>query len=352
MSVDTPGAWFVCPQCGKHHPWTPGFAGRSGRCPCGNAMTTPRMPEISLSDAQTAPEALPASDAPQTAEILMPGEHPSSQAPVALPAASAGPTPAPSPGAAPTISAPTSYSATGIYEIDDSAYEIDSMLAIAPGTDFTSGTDFPPGIELAELPATQQAPPSAGFPPSRPSALASKSGAHPNPHDAPHASPWRDLAAPLVLILLGVVLCVCDAMYQGPDAPMTPVGQAIAAAAEQMGISAALVIAAAAIASMIGGVAFPDAPPTTALKMIAVSLAPGALASIAGHYIGDSAAGGINGQICYSLLSVALFAALIWTLFRMHVSDTVICVALIWIIRTGMLYFLFRFQGAKTGSAI
>jgi hypothetical protein len=63
------------------------------------------------------------------------------------------------------------------------------------------------------------------------------------------------------------------------------------------------------------------------------------------HYIG-----GINGNIAGPLVSIAFYLLLFMLLFRLPMSDQVTCVMLLWIMRAGVAYLIFRYEGYKNGS--
>lgn len=169
----------------------------------------------------------------------------------------------------------------------------------------------------------------------------------PEPVKQPPAfSPARDGVLPGILIAAGLALCVVAGRYQG-DGQWFPIHAVIGPVALDILTGLALVIGAVFAASAMGGVAFHEPVPLIIYKLAAIALAPGAVGQIAGAYIG-----GYNGDIARVFVSLGCYIALFVLLFHLAMSDRVVCVTLIFIIRAAVTYLIFRFQGAKQGSAI
>src|SRR5436305_592896 len=83
-----------------------------------------------------------------------------------------------------------------------------------------------------------------------------------------------------------------------------------------------------------------EPPPVVILKLCAVALAPGAVGSLADHWIG-----GFNGNMAGAFVAIGCYFALFLLLFRLPVSDQVVCVLILWIIRAGVAYLAFRLEG-------
>lgn len=163
---------------------------------------------------------------------------------------------------------------------------------------------------------------------------------------APELSALRDYVLPAVLIAAGIAICLVDGMYQG-DNTWKPMSAVAGSVMINMIASVALAVGAVFAASAMGGVAFQEPVPIIIYKLCAVALAPGAVGALAMHWIG-----GINGDMAGTFVGLGCYFLLFMLLFRLSLSDQVVCVMLLFIIRTGVAYMIFRMQGAKQNSAI
>jgi hypothetical protein len=158
-------------------------------------------------------------------------------------------------------------------------------------------------------------------------------------------SPLRDYILPPVFLVLGIVLCFVEAMHHKGN--NYTLAQVLPLTIPTIIANLALVVGGTFIASAMAGVAFPDKVPITILKICAVALAPGAIGGIL-----DPLIGGINGNIVGSLAAVGLYFGLFALLFRIAAAEMVACVMVIWIIRIGVLYCMYKFEGYRTGAEI
>jgi hypothetical protein len=154
-------------------------------------------------------------------------------------------------------------------------------------------------------------------------------------------SPLRDWVLPAGLVPLGLWLSFVEG-FGGNDGAMQ-----ISSILITIFCNIGLIIGAVFIASAIAGVALQDPIPITIFKLCAVALAPGAIGGIIGNSIG-----GLNGEIVAPLVSVVMLLGAFLLLFRMAIQDMVICVMLAWIIRSGVMYAMWRAEGIMSDSAI
>jgi hypothetical protein len=154
-------------------------------------------------------------------------------------------------------------------------------------------------------------------------------------------SALQNYILPAAMIALGLCLSFVEGM--GRDERVLNAGQVVITIICNL----ALVIGAIFLASAIAGVALDDPMHVTILKVCAIGLLPGAIAGIIGNQIG-----GINGDIVGPLVSVALLLGSFFLLFRMAVQDMVICVMLVWNIRSAVMYAMWRAEGIIGGHDI
>jgi hypothetical protein len=158
-------------------------------------------------------------------------------------------------------------------------------------------------------------------------------------------SPLRDYILPPVFLVIGVILCFVEAMHHKGN--NYTLAQVLPLTIPTIIANLVLVVAGTFLASAMAGVAFPDKPAITVLKICAVALAPGAIGGIL-----DPIIGGINGNIVGSLAAVGLSFGLFALLFRIAAAEMVACVMVIWIIRITVLYCMYKFEGYRTGAEI
>jgi hypothetical protein len=175
-----------------------------------------------------------------------------------------------------------------------------------------------------------------------------RKGLQPEPAEKPSAVPSqiRDVVLPIGLIAAGLIAAAVDAVHStgNPGATLASVaGPLILNIAVGLGLAVTAVLGGSALA----GIAFDGPMWQNVLKLCAVALLPLPMGSMAGR-----AVGGINGDIVSSLVSVGLYFAVFWAVFKMAWSDRTVCVLLIWIIRAGVAYAMFKLAGLQHGYSI
>jgi hypothetical protein len=136
--------------------------------------------------------------------------------------------------------------------------------------------------------------------------------------------------------------CGCGSVIEVP-AFATDVGVGAAPAPRATSLAVLAVLG----GSMAAGIAFEGPMWQNILKLCAVALLPLPIGSMTGR-----AVGGINGDIVSALISIGLYFAAFWAVFKMAWSDRTVCVLLIWIIRSGVAYAIFKLTGAMHGYSI
>jgi hypothetical protein len=156
---------------------------------------------------------------------------------------------------------------------------------------------------------------------------------------------WELILTP-ILIAVGITLMFVQAMRYGEE-PRTLL-EALPGVATELIASMGLMLAAVFVAALIVEDAFvADAWWRIILKVGAIGLIPGPLGAIVGAAIGD-----INGDIASVFTTIILYAGLFSLLFRWNVLYMAACVLVIWVIRTGVTYTLFKLQGIRSSSWI
>jgi hypothetical protein len=156
----------------------------------------------------------------------------------------------------------------------------------------------------------------------------------------------RDFVLPIVLLVLGVWATVAEAMH-GANGQTVPFASAIVPMALNGIVGLGLGVGAVVLGSAMAGIALEGPMWQNILKLCGVALLPLPLGALAGRSVG-----GINGDIVSSLVSIALYFAGFWAVFKMAWSDRTVCVMLIWIIRSGAAYMIFRIVGAAHNYSI
>jgi len=124
-----------------------------------------------------------------------------------------------------------------------------------------------------------------------------------------------------------------------------PVGEAIAAVATRLALSVFLMLAGMMLAVNVMEICFLGPMSRTAYKLIAIAVGPGAL-----YGIMSFAGGETYGAMIGTFLSVAIYAVLFWSLMRLELWDTSICVVVTWILVTAANYAAYRAQGLMQDS--
>jgi hypothetical protein len=305
---------FSCPQCGSKKVWKPEIAGRTARCGCGNILKIPAEQPGMAAATVVRPRAAVASDDPfeaAAAEAAVAGEDGQDEL-VPAPAAPA---------------ATRGRKSGGGFVPPEVVIEREE----ADGSVHTVGA-VPRTLVRAQNPALL---------------TAHKRLKREEKEPEPEASVVRDYVLPGILIALGVYLCFLDGQYKGTDGGWQPLDKVVGPVLLNMAASLAFAVGAVFAASAMGGVAFTEPVPIVIYKLCGVALVPGAIGSLALNYIG-----GINGSMAGTFLALACLFVLFMLLFRMSMEDRVVCVMLMFIIRAGVQYLAWRFQGIRQGSDI
>jgi hypothetical protein len=175
-----------------------------------------------------------------------------------------------------------------------------------------------------------------------------RKGLQPEPAAQPSAMPSqiRDVVLPIVLIAAGFAAAAVDARHSTGN-PGTTLANVAGPLILNLAVGMSLAVTAVLGGSAMAGIAFDGPMPQNILKLCAVALLPLPLGSMAGR-----AMGGINGDVVSALVGVGLYFAVFWAVFKMAWSDRVVCVMLIWIIRSGVAYAMFKLGGLLHGNQI
>lgn len=300
MSLESPH--FSCPVCGGRKSWKPHLAGKRAKCACGHILTVPTEP----------PRLAAAPIVPATFEeaFAAAAKDQNDQPDFA--------NPAPTLSVAPAAARPAFTPPPVVIEREEADGSISTVGTVARKIVRSETAALPrrKGLQREEKPSE------------------------------PAVSPLRDFVLPGILIAAGVALCLLDGTYKG-DEVWVSLHTAVGPVIVNMLVSLAFAIGAVFVASAMGGVAFHEPIPVIIYKLCAVALAPGALGSLATHWIG-----GINGDIAGVFLGITCYFLLFLILFRLAMTDRVVCVMLLFIIRTAVAYMMFKLQGIKNGNDI
>lgn len=291
-------AQFACPYCGRKKVWKPELAGKQGKCACGQIIMVPRTPPGGAAE----PEPFLLRESGDDEELKLAPEPPR---PVRRPPVAAA-------AAAPVAA-----------EHDDPSGGSTTAVAAPPARP-TPKIQVDPTKLMGHKRLTREAPVDDSF----------------------KFSLVRDGVLPAILIVVGAVLSVTAGAYQG-DQRWLGIEHVLGPVTLNVATGLGLVVAAVFAASAMGGICFREPFGLIIYKLCAIALAPGALGQLSQAYIG-----GFNGDMAAVFVALACYAALFCLLFKMSAADRVACVALIFIIRSGVAYLIFRLEGAKQGSDI
>jgi hypothetical protein len=285
---------FACPSCGGKKVWKPQLAGKRAKCSCGQVITVPaQAPGQREAVTPSAPAHAPASFEEAFNEASVASAAPPS-------AVQRGVTFVPPPV---------------LIEREEEDGTVKKVAEVRGRAVRTDTTTIPRRKGLQKEEKKPELPPSL----------------------------VREYILPGILIAVGVWLCFVDGMYAGENG-WKPLPSVMPSVMVNIVASLAFAVGAVFAASALGGVAFQEKVPVVIYKLCAVALAPGAVGSIAMHYLGV----GINANMANAFLALALYFALFILLFRLPISDQVTCVMLILIIRTGVAYMTEKMVAAKS----
>jgi hypothetical protein len=256
------------------------------------------------------------------------------------------------PAAAPAAQRVVSFGSGGMCPSCQAALERSAQVCVACGYDLRTGTrpseviieteasPITDGAVAAAQPVPAAVRPPVGLPPRI------DSGAIVEEQDESWliAQKGWEIVAASILIPLGIVLTFAEVMRYGEETRTFL--QALPGAGTALVANIGLMLAAVFVAAMVVEDAFVSDPWwRIVLKVAAIGLAPGPLGTIVGAAIGD-----INGDIASVFTSIILYAVLFSVLFRWNVLHMAACVLVIWVIRTGVMYALFKIEGIRSNS--
>jgi hypothetical protein len=158
-------------------------------------------------------------------------------------------------------------------------------------------------------------------------------------------STLRDWVVPSILIGVGILLRFVEVMAPWAVQDPLPVGEAAAAVAMKLFLSVFLMMCGMMLAVNVMEICFLGPVSRTAYKLIAIGVGPGALYGIISFAGGET-----YGAMIGTFVSVAVYAVLFWSLMRLDLKDTSLCVVLTWILVTAANYAAYRAQGLMQDS--
>jgi len=158
--------------------------------------------------------------------------------------------------------------------------------------------------------------------------------------------PVRELVIPIILIGIGLVLSYCELMY-ATRRPLGSPAEAMVTVFLKAVLSMGLSVGGIFLATTVFDVCIVGSFQRAILRICAIGIAPSALYGILCYMAGD-----LNGSLVGVFASVLAYGLLYYFLLRLDLKDTSICVLVTWILITAINYGVYRFQGAKQGSAI
>jgi hypothetical protein len=292
-------AKFACSSCGKTYTWKPQFAGKKLKCSCGQLMQAPESLDAPAPELE-----------PQLDNLYDVGPEPTKPKPKRAAPPSDGP---PCPACNQPLSAP------------------DVVLCIHCGHNLKSGKKTKTTL--------------AKTAPAAPAAVAGYVAGRPKLQDEP--KPRFDLHAakqniiPLALVVIGAALTVLLGTRHTASRDTTEnlvflgIGTTIDLVLIMIGIFAT--------AKMLG-LSFGAIGPAI-LKICAVSLTPGAIAGLI-IWVAPS-----NGPVIAWAVSALLYCGLFMFLFDLDLGETLICIAIIWLIRNwlGMIILMMLLSAFRSG---
>ena len=320
---------FLCPTCKRKNAWKPSFAGKRAKCACGSVVTVPKTATVNGKATGAKVPVIESRSALQSGTVRV--------------------TPGLKPREAAAIDA---NEGSGIFSIAQEGAEIFQPAAavIAPPVDPT----------MPKRPARAAAAVAAPAASARANAVAAAAGrsvmggvpvrkglsTEPVVEKELVPAVLRDVVLPLAMIAVGLYLAVADATRANDG---TALALAKVAPALVISVIAGLGLAVTAVlaGSAMAGIAFSGPMWQNLLKLCAIALLPLPAGSLVGKSIG-----GINGDIASSFVAIALYCAGFWAVFKMAWSDRAVCVLLIWIIRSGVAYAMFKIGGMMSGADI
>src|SRR5687767_10666338 len=289
QTQQSPAVKFACPSCKKEYTWKPELAGKKAKCKCGTVIDIPAAPP---------PPPLPPPN-------VDPFDNPDYMYDFAdEPAKTAGGTAA-APPPIPTQIDLQSCSNCGGNILPN------SVVCLACG--FNTKTGKKHKTQVANKGPGGKVLPYQG-----------KKGAK-GKDDAPRETGMvRDVWVPTGLVAAGLGLSIMTAMvvYEVPSLAFATVWVAVTTVVNLVLIFMGMLVGVKLLGISLGH------PLTAILKITAIALIPGPIADLIGHSMGSG--GGYIGWSISLLINYGLFMYF----FDMDFQETMICSAIIWVIRT------------------
>lgn len=154
----------------------------------------------------------------------------------------------------------------------------------------------------------------------------------------------RDVAIPMMLLGAGLALSFYEVMHGSRRAP-----DSMAAAAPLVAVRAVagmvLCVGGIFLATTCFDVCLLGSFKSCMLRLCAIAVAPSAVYGVMCYAIGD-----VAGSAAGTFLAVALYAVLFYSLLKLDLKDTAICVIVAWILVTGVNYMMYKLQGVRQDS--
>ncbi|MEM8874299.1 MAG: hypothetical protein AAGD32_08560 [Planctomycetota bacterium] len=288
---------FACGACGKRWPWAAERAGKKAKCTCSHVMRIPAEPEAF---------------ADEDGDDLY-GFAEDEFQPEATPAAAS---------VCPSCGAGLAAGA---------------VLCVTCGYDLRVGRKVGPTADAPMAAPTDDLQRKLGVAPTR-----AKLGEDEDPFAKPEPV-WRMTYLPIAMIALGVVCTFVRHMWLPDDKGFEVGAHCIVPGFTDILTNLATTVAACFGIAALAGFDFPNAIPTTILKLCGVALLPSALAGIAGAPLDE-----LNGAMVSTLGGAVLTFGAFLAVFRMPMADAAMCVLGIVILHGARQWLLYRIEASQS----
>jgi hypothetical protein len=299
---------ITCQGCGKRYKWKLEFAGRHLKCGCGAAIFVPQrvavldgVYDLFEGEAQDAPP-LPRVAAEE--QPVVAGAKPAAR--------SAGATARPKAAAPAARSKPVAVAGN-----NPDAAAIAERLGIALPT--RKRIDHTADVQAGRAELEQLA----------------------------QGSPLRNIIAPIVIILGGLILSFVQVRFWDEKPPAGDAA-ALGVVATRAAFSVALMLFTMFLLTTLADVNFLGTFQNAALRLCAIAIGPSGIYAAMTFLVGGDMAGPFTG----AMASIALYGILFWGLMRLDLQDTSICVIVTFSVVMISNYFAFKFAGIIQGSDI
>jgi hypothetical protein len=309
-------ATFACESCGKSYRWRPDFAGKKLKCGCGNVMhlTTPPPPPPPPADEIYSDVA----DTPLTP----------------APRRGAPPAPAAADGACPECSSPVAPGAALCvncgFNLRTGAKVETQVLSGAPKT----------GAPKTGKKKKKAAPKGPGMGKGEFTSFAQRRILADDPEEVAAKARWNDLYWPTIALAVGLVLSIVDGVWGPGSSDWKYVVTSVMVTGL---INVVFSFIGVLITSKLLSIGLGNFQ-TALLKVSAIALAPGAISDI---IINKMPSGWAIGWV----VSIVLYVGMFNKFFDMDMMETMICAAIIWVMRTWVAYFVIALILAGIGFA-